>query len=392
MLKAVIFDMDGVIIDSEPTNLRALHQALLACGIHASKEYCDRFIGCSLPNTASIAGKDFSTEINTKVLQTNYIKYQTELIQSEGYQPIYGTVALIKELHQHGIKLAIASSSSIHEIRQMAESLNLIEYFDELVSGHEVEHSKPSPDVFLLAAKRLNMQPEECLIIEDSMNGTLAAKAANITCIGFQNTNSGNQDLSKAYSIVLDMDGIDYSYVLEQHCHAHNLPFTVLTTSHVTVRELAVNDIDALIELYECESAKTYLPPLSSREEELEKLSAYIRHMYHFTGFGLWGVFLNDSQQLIGRIGIQSTEIHENTEVELGYFIHDDYQRQGLASEVISSLLPLVKERFELESIVAKITPNNQASIQLAQKFGFIKEEFLLDAKNNYDLYRLVLI
>jgi beta-phosphoglucomutase-like phosphatase (HAD superfamily) len=88
-------------------------------------------------------------------------------------------------------------------------NLNLNNYFQFLLSGDEVEHGKPAPDIYLTAAKRLDVLPSDCFVLEDSHNGATAAKRAGMTCIGFQNPNSGKQDLSIADVLVNTITQID---------------------------------------------------------------------------------------------------------------------------------------------------------------------------------------
>ena len=94
--------------------------------------------------------------------------------------------------------IAIASSSPRLFIEAVVEKIGIQQYFTIIVSGEEVERSKPEPDIFLKAARLLNVNPFECLVVEDSKSGTIAAKKAGMKCIGYLNLNSGEQDLSQA--------------------------------------------------------------------------------------------------------------------------------------------------------------------------------------------------
>ena len=98
--------------------------------------------------------------------------------------------------------MAIASSGLMKNINLILSKLNVESYFSHIVSGEMPKKGKPAPDIFLLAASHFNLSPENCLVIEDSRNGTLAAKAAGMTCVGYINEGSGNQDLSYADLVV----------------------------------------------------------------------------------------------------------------------------------------------------------------------------------------------
>lgn len=113
------------------------------------------------------------------------------------------------------MKTAIASSSELIEIENTVHRLSINDDLDSLISGSMVKESKPNPDIFLLAAQSLKVQPSECIVIEDSMNGTIAAHRAGMACLGFQNSSSGQQDLSLAQHIVTSMHQVTISYLLK---------------------------------------------------------------------------------------------------------------------------------------------------------------------------------
>lgn len=211
MIKAVIFDMDGVIIDSEPIHLEFAMELFNKLGFNMSKEEYGKFVG----TTSKYMWDTIKNKYNIK----NTIE---ELIEMErnGFfdflsspdrviEPIAYIPELLKALHENNYKIALASSSPIRLIEFIMESLKIGEYFDELVTGDFVKKSKPEPDVFLYAADKLGVLPEECVVIEDSHNGVLAAKNAGMKCIGFRNLNSGNQDISKADKIINSFNELD---------------------------------------------------------------------------------------------------------------------------------------------------------------------------------------
>ena len=110
------------------------------------------------------------------------------------------------------------------KINKNLRQLGLEKYFEVRVSGQDIGKSKPDPAVFLAAASELNVAPDECLVIEDSMNGVLAAKNANMACLGFINLNSGNQDLSAASALFESFENLDYGYINTVYCHYNGIP------------------------------------------------------------------------------------------------------------------------------------------------------------------------
>jgi HAD superfamily hydrolase (TIGR01509 family) len=130
------------------------------------------------------------------------------ILREEGMKPIPGVLDLIRHLHASGIRLAVASSSPMTDILHTVSSFQVKDCFATFASGGECQNGKPFPDVFLLAAERLGVEPSTCLVIEDSRNGLLAAKAAGMTCIAFANPDYVAQDLKEADRVVTGFAGL----------------------------------------------------------------------------------------------------------------------------------------------------------------------------------------
>ena len=212
-MKAVIFDMDGVIIDSEPIHFETDMETMKYLGCNISIEELEKYVGTT--NEYMIA--DIKKNYNIKKSVEEIINYKVEMVKNKIVQsdlePIEGIRELLIYLKKKNIPAAIASSSPKEFINVVVSKFKLQEYFKYIVSGEEVESGKPAPDVYIETAKKLGISPKECIVVEDSKNGVIAAKAAGMKCIGFQNINSGNQDLSKADIIVNSIGEIKLSYL-----------------------------------------------------------------------------------------------------------------------------------------------------------------------------------
>ena len=158
-----------------------------------------------------------------------YIQQMTALrqamIKRDGIRVIPHVQEFVKGLSQAGLKLAVASSSSLAEIKVNLAEIGLSEYFSEVVSTEEVEHSKPAPDVYLATAERIGIMPENCLGIEDTKNGTGAVRNAGMVCVGFANPAFPKQDLAFADRVVssfseLDADSLTKIYQKVRASHA----------------------------------------------------------------------------------------------------------------------------------------------------------------------------
>lgn len=204
MIKAVIFDMDGVIIDSEPLHYKVfMRYTQEKLGVTISNEEYNTFIGTTNKSIFSMVQQKHGIRGDLDAIVAEYEEQIfTHLMTNKSEKPIDGVDTLIRLLRQSNIKLALASSSPKKLITIIIKMFKLEPFFAEAVSGQEVKRGKPAPDIFLRAAEMLGVPPEECLVIEDSRNGVMAAKQAGMKCIGFYNPHSGNQDLSQADKII----------------------------------------------------------------------------------------------------------------------------------------------------------------------------------------------
>ncbi len=388
MFRAVLFDMDGVIIDSEPLHMKAFQLSMKDYGIELSDEYCYQFIGRTDRYMVEVLIDTYKLTDSVETVLHHKKDTLKRLEEEVGYPPVPYVKELIQILHQNGIKLAIASSSPMTAIRETAITHGLTEYFDEYVSGTELKNSKPAPDIFLKAAQMLGVEPSECLVIEDSEHGVAAAKAAQMTCVGFYNPNSGNQDLSKADIIVEGFEEIDYDFLLTVYQRSHQLPVTIGSTARCILRELSVDNIVDLFPIMNHPTVKEFMTEkATSLEEELEKHKAYIQNIYHFFGYGYWGIFEKETEKLIGRCGIQPKEVDHEMEIELGYFLDPVYQGKGYALECAKFVLAYSFKQWDFPRIVATIDVNNAPSIALANKLGMKKEKEILHQNHHCSVY-----
>ncbi len=403
MLKAVLFDMDGVLVDSEPVHFAANSKMMQETfGIELIYDDYRKFIGSTIEKIWKFYREKYNlldydwSELMEKAESVLYA-----MVEKNGYPEIEGTKNIIKELKNKGYQLAVASSSPMAKILRNLETLGITQYFDVMVSGMEVENPKPAPDIFLKAAESLGVEPDECIVIEDSRNGVLAAKAAGMAALGFVNPNSGNQDLSDADYLFEDFKNIDEAFIRMVHNHCFGIPWTVITTERLVIREITVDDIDSLIRIYEPEEITRYMEKLYPREQEIQYIRDYISNIYRFYGYGMWIVETKDGK-VIGRAGIEylsenicdkneitgrhelaKNAVSENQDSEnadnikdeglhlLGYVIDKDYQHMGYAYEACDAVIRYAKEQLFLETLYVKIHKDNVASIALAKKLGF---------------------
>ena len=203
MIQTVIFDMDGVIIDSEPVYFKIDKEMFEELNIAVSFEEHSTYVGTSSQNMwDAIIKKHGIPGDPGKLMRKEYNLYMDYLVNANDLQPIYGVMELINGLHENNFKLILASSSRMEIIDIILKKFKLSDLFIAKVSGSELAHSKPHPEIFLRSAQLAGSEPKECIVIEDSKNGVAAAKAAGMKCIGFLNPSSGHQNLKDADMVI----------------------------------------------------------------------------------------------------------------------------------------------------------------------------------------------
>lgn len=204
MIKAVIFDMDGVVADSEPIHIKAENKTLAPFKLQVTKEDYQEFMGQSTKLLLQSLIKKHSLDVDLEELYSIHKKNLLQLYNSEVI-PMSGAFKLIESLRGQNYPLALASSSNSQLVESVINKFKIRDTFKAVVSGSDVKNLKPAPDIFLTAAQYLSVSPENSLVIEDSTAGVKAAKAANMVCMGFKSPHSPNQDFSLADKVVDDL-------------------------------------------------------------------------------------------------------------------------------------------------------------------------------------------
>lgn len=207
---AFIFDMDGVIIDSEPIHSRVKMDTFHHFGLSFNEADLVNYMGRT---SEAIFGEVLAKEQRTDICPADMVQYKhdhyLEVLRSGTIGPVSGTVELIHALQAEGIPLALATSSWPVVMHTVLEQFGIRDSFQSVLSGGELPASKPDPAIYRISAERLGVAPERCMVLEDTKNGILAAKNAGMYCIAFRNPHSGQQDLSLADRVVERISEID---------------------------------------------------------------------------------------------------------------------------------------------------------------------------------------
>ena len=178
-IKAVLFDMDGLMVDTESLSTEAFINSAKAQGYNMTKEETLKVLGFTKANIYQFWIDYFQgTNVDGKKLVDDHYEYIENVLYTVGPEKMPYVEELLKYLKENNYKIAVASSSDAADIKNNLEKTKLEKYIDEIASGAEVENGKPAPDVFLLAAKRLGIDAKDCLILEDSKAGIKAGKAS----------------------------------------------------------------------------------------------------------------------------------------------------------------------------------------------------------------------
>ncbi len=210
MVQTVIFDMDGVIVDTEPVHHWAFHEHFKQLGIHVPPEMYHSFTGNSTRNVYERIKAHFALEEEVgqlieikRALFTDAFDHKQDLFLLDGVE------RLIQDLHHNGMQLILASSSAKVTIGRIFGRFGLHRYFTHIVSGEDFPKSKPHPAIFEHAASLSIAPKSQCIVIEDSTNGIAAAKAAGLYCVGYDSFHSKLQDLSHADKIIRHFDELN---------------------------------------------------------------------------------------------------------------------------------------------------------------------------------------
>ncbi len=183
MLKAIIFDLDGVLIDSEPIAYSILQEMAAAYGGYIPLEdYTTKYLGRTVAMGMTTIKNEFNIPKSEEELFEIYLQKEHEKVK-KGIPLKPGAKELLVYLKSYGYKTIVASSSVRERAESILKSHDILKYFDDLVFGYEVPNGKPAPDVFLKACEKLGVEPHEVIVIEDSEAGIEASYEANITSI-----------------------------------------------------------------------------------------------------------------------------------------------------------------------------------------------------------------
>lgn len=208
--KGVIFDMDGTLLESTEADYRAWEKVFNNYNQQLPFEKYAPMLGVK---SADVIRNEIGLrdEQDVKRILKEKFDYFVEYVNENPIKPVFAAETFLKSLAQYPVKIALATSSRKEKMQMVLKQLNFMRYFEAIVTGDEVLNGKPAPDIFLLAAKRLGLNPADCVVIEDGPIGVAAAKSANMKCVAITETHLAEQ-LSAADLII---DTYEYADIRE---------------------------------------------------------------------------------------------------------------------------------------------------------------------------------
>ncbi|AIC96614.1 HAD family hydrolase [Shouchella lehensis] len=207
-MKAFIFDMDGVIINSEPLHFAVEAELAKENGIILKEGELESYVGTRADEMWSSLKAAHQADFDVDTLLKEANEKKLAYLHDANMEPIDGIRELLEQLKEKGYKIGLGSSSTVAFIDAVLTAFSIKDQFDVVLSGEQVAKGKPAPDIYLAVADRLGVSPQNCTVLEDAAHGVQAGKEAGMTVIGYVNPYSGNQDLSKADLRIEDIAAI----------------------------------------------------------------------------------------------------------------------------------------------------------------------------------------
>jgi len=201
----IIFDMDGVLLDSEPMHQEIIYEVFQLEGIPFDKAYIQTLTGMSAFPMWEKVKRDAQRSESVEELIKFHRDYFFKRLPEVKVPLVPHVKDVLEKFKNEGKHLSLASSSGRKLIDIFTQQTNIAHYFEVIMSGDDVQYSKPNPEIFLKVAQWYGLPATQFTVIEDSTNGVKAAKSANMKCIGFDNPLSGGQDLSQADLLIHSM-------------------------------------------------------------------------------------------------------------------------------------------------------------------------------------------
>lgn len=346
MIKAFLFDMDGVIIDSHSVAYQLLSEAAQMYGCSVTAQEIKSWGSLSSRQFWTIVKERYRLPHDTSTLIASY-NQDREIELYSSMQPIPGVRQFLEECKENGLKTALATSASRKRMDAVLDLFGLLDLFDATVCDEEVAASKPDPHIFILASEKLHVRPAECIVIEDSYNGWVAAKKAGMKCLGYKGLSHVNEN----------MEGSDQLFN-----HFHEL--SVIQLLHRYSLDFVKLDSEGLIHLEVWFKDPEVLNWLGGRLP----LDRWYHYVEQSPSYYAWMVYEEGSA--VGNIHM---ELYSDRTASVGLLVNPSKRYKGYGSRMLEKLL-VRTELAGVQTVKAYVETDNFASLHCFKKVGFVEE------------------
>lgn len=258
----------------------------------------------------------------------------------------------------------------------------------ENLPWNEPEHLEPED--FLKALRKLGADKKEVLCLVETDREEKIALELGLFCVGYLNPDFPKEHLSGCRILLEGFQEIDRNFLENVHTRAMGLPVLIAETKRLLIREMTLSDLDEINALYQEAPSASLSPEFAlNRQEEEEKIKAYIAYMYGLYQFGMWVVIEKKSQELIGRAGFGFADYLNFTEIDMGYLIGKKYRHQGYGEEACRAALAYGRQELDFPGVSAYIEQENNSSLRLIEKLGFSRKQSFDYHERHLCRYRL---
>jgi len=368
----VIFDMDGLMLDTEPLYRIVWKRAAAACGYTITDEFYRGLVGRGRTVAerilAETVGPGFPMEKFRRLSREDEVRAFT-------FDPVAtkpGLGELLEFVEARGWPNAVATSTERALAVPLLKRMGLLDRFVAVATGDEVTRGKPHPDLFLLAAERLGFAPGECLALEDSEAGVLAAAGAGMPVYMVPDLVQPSDEVARAATGIFESLHNVKKKLEEMRLPAtpNGQQITLIKTCRLIGNPLIAADWQDLRTLDTDPLVMATLGGVRSVEQTAKWLRENLEH-WDRHGFGIWIFRDAASNQIAGRAGLRRVEVEGAPEVELGYALASRHWGQGLGMEMGSAILHRGDPSVEMDRVIALIAASNLRSLRVAQKLDF---------------------
>lgn len=259
----------------------------------------------------------------------------------------------------------------IRGVIKVIKEKNLQKIIPDFTYISDKELNQTLKDQEISVGETLNLTEQEAgiLYITDDANKAKEAKEKGLAVLIYLHEGNTEQSFEGFRFYIEGFEDAPKEYYQRVYQREMGIPWEIAQTERLRIREMAVEDTDALYKLYQDKSVVRYMEDLPlDREEEKVYIRDYIDKVYGVFGFGMWLIELKDTGKIIGRVGFQNYE--KENQVELGFLIEPKYQRCGYAYEACMAALEYIREEFDYLEVVIRCHRNNGAAVALCKKLG----------------------